>query len=222
LQALSLVSLVCGRIAHDLNNLLAAVDGYAGFVAQDVTDQPQVLADITEVRDAARKGAAFSRRLRQVGQLDEGSPEALDLSQLVREAEEQVQRILGQVYECRFSLAAGLPLVWADAAQLQLALLSLMENACEAMPDGGKLRVDTKAKGGEVSLRVTDQGMGMSDKVLARLYQPFYSTKAKAIGNGLGMFIVDAVVKRAGGRVEVESEEGAGTIVTLYLPAVVK
>jgi two-component system, cell cycle sensor histidine kinase and response regulator CckA len=221
LQALSLVSHVCGRIAHDLNNLLAAVDGYAEFVAQDVADRPQVLADITEVRDAARKGAAFSRRLRQVGQLDEGSPETLDLSQLVGEAEEQVQRILGQVNECHFSLAAGLPLVWADAAQLQLALLSLVENACEAMPDGGKLEVDTRAHGSEVALRVTDQGVGMSDDVLARLYQPFYSTKPKAIGTGLGMFIVDAVVKRAGGRVEVESEEGAGTIVTLHLPAVV-
>lgn len=222
LQAFSLVSQVCGRIAHDLNNLLAAVDGYAGFVAQDVADQPGVLADITEVRDAARKGAAFSRRLRQVGQLDEGSPEALDLSQMVREAEEQVQRILGEAYVCRFALATRRTPVWADAAQLQLALLSLVENACEAMPDGGKLRVDTMVEGKEVALRITDQGTGMSAEVLARLYEPFYSTKEKAIGNGLGMFIVDAVVKRAGGRVEVESEEGVGTIVTLYLPAVVR
>lgn len=222
LQALSLVSQVCGRIAHDLNNLLAAVDGYAGFVAQDVADRPRVLADITEVRDAAKKGAAFSRRLRQVGQLDEGSPEALNLSQMVREAEEQVQLILGVAYECRFALAKRLTPVWADMAQLQLALLSLVENACEAMPNGGKLRVDTMVVGKEVALRITDQGTGMSEEVLGRLYEPFYSTKAKAIGNGLGMFIVDAVVKRAGGRVEVESEEGVGTIVTLYLPAVAR
>ncbi|MEA2682472.1 MAG: hypothetical protein QOK05_800 [Chloroflexota bacterium] len=219
LAALSLVSQVCGRIAHDLNNLLAAVDGYAEFVAQEVADRPQVLSDINEVRSAAKKGAAFSRRLRQVGQLDEGSPEALDVSEVVREADEQVQRLLGDTIECRTVLAAGLPQVKVDRAQLQLALLSLVENAVEAMPEGGKLRIDTLGTAGEVSLRVIDQGTGMTAEVAGRMYEPFYSTKPKAIGNGLGMFIVEAVVKRSGGRIEVESEEGAGTIVTLHLPA---
>lgn len=222
LEALSLVSHVCGRIAHDLNNLLAAVDGYAEFVAQDVADRPQALSDITEVRNAARQGAAFSKRLRQVGQLDEGAPESLDLSQLVREAEEQVQRIVGETVECRLVLARGLPNAKVDRGQLQLALLSLVENAVEAMPEGGKIRIDTLPEGKEVALRVIDQGAGMSEEVLSRLYEPFYSTKPQAIGNGLGMFIVEAVVKRSGGRIEIESEEGAGTIVTLYLPALVK
>lgn len=219
LEALSLVSQVCGRIAHDLNNLLAAVDGYAEFVAQDVADRPQVLSDITEVRNAAKKGATFSRRLRQVGQLDEGSPEYLDVSQVVREAEEQVQLVLGETVECRLVLTGDLPDVKVDRAQLQLALLSLVENAAEAMPEGGTIRIDTLQEGREVVLRVRDEGSGMSAAVLSRIYEPFYSTKSKAIGNGLGMFIVEAVVRRSGGRIEVESEEGAGTMVTLYLPA---
>ena len=220
LEALSLVSLVCGRIAHDLNNLLAAVDGYAEFVAQDVADQPQVLADINEVRSAAKKGAAFSRRLRQVGQLVEGSPEPLDLSQLCREAEEQVRIAVGDKIKVQIVLADGLPSVRADAQQVQLALLTLVENACEAMPEGGKLKLETFKQGKEVAIRVTDQGCGMSPEVLGHLYDPFFSTKPKAIGNGLGMFIVAGVVDRAGGRVNVESEDGAGTIVTLLLPAV--
>lgn len=219
LEALSLVSLVCGRIAHDLNNLLAAVDGYAEFVAQDVADRPQVLSDINEVRNAAKKGAAFSKRLRQVGQLVEGSPETLDLSQLVREAEEQVRLIAGDQVDAHFSLAKNLPAVRADAQQVQLAVLTLVENACEAMPEGGKLKIETFPEGRDVAIRVTDQGHGMSPEVLGHLYDPFFSTKPKAIGNGLGMFIVAGVVDRAGGRVDVESEEGAGTIVTLLLPA---
>jgi signal transduction histidine kinase len=222
LEALSLVSHVCGRIAHDLNNLLAAVDGYAEFVAQDVADRPQALSDIIEVRNAAKKGAAFSRRLRQVGQLDEGSPESLDVSQVVREAEEQVQLIVEETVECGLRLADDLPYVKVDRAQLQLALLSLVENAVEAMPAGGKIRIDTLREGREVVLRVMDEGSGMSAAVLSRIYEPFYSTKSKAIGNGLGMFIVQAVVKRSGGRIEVESEEGAGTVVTLHLPALVE
>jgi signal transduction histidine kinase len=216
---LSLVSFVCGRIAHDLNNLLAAVDGYAEFVAQDVADRPQVLSDIAEVRAAAQKGAAFSRRLRQVGQLDEGAPEEVDLTRLVEEAQEQIRLIAGEVVQPVFELEPGLARVWADAGQLQLALLGLVENSVEAMPDGGKIKVETFAEGKDVALRITDQGTGMSAEVQAKVFQPFYSTKAKAIGNGLGMFIVEAVVERAGGRVEIESEEGAGTIVTLCLPA---
>jgi len=218
LQAISLLSQVCGRIAHDLNNLLAAVDGYGEFVAQNVADRPQVLADITEVRSAAKKGAAFSRRLRQVGQLDEGAPERMDLSQMVREAEEQVQLITAEQVKVSIAVKDGLPTIIADMSQLQLALLSLVENAVEAMPDGGRIKVETFAEGGDVALRVTDTGTGMSSEALENIFVPFYSTKAKAIGNGLGMFIVEAVVKRASGRVEIESEEGAGTIVTLCIP----
>lgn len=219
LEALSLVSLVCGRIAHDLNNLLAAVDGYAEFVAQDVADRPQALSDITEVRNAAKKGAAFSKRLRQVGQLVEGTPEVLDISRVAAEAEEQVRLIAGDAIQVRLALAPNLPPARADAQQVQLALLTLVENAAEAMPEGGKLKVDTFSEGGEVAFRVTDQGQGMTPDVIERMYEPFFSTKPKAIGNGLGMFIVAGVADRAGGRVEVESEVGAGTIVTFLLPA---
>ena len=218
LEALSLVSLVCGRVAHDLNNLLAAVDGYAEFVAQAVADRPQALSDINEVRSAATRGAAFSKRLRQVGQLVEGSPESLDISRVTREAEEQVRLIIGDRVEVVLALGDALPAVRADAQQLQMALLTLVENASEAMPAGGTLKLETFRQGEEVALRVIDQGCGMSSEVRARMYDPFFSTKPKAIGNGLGLFIVAGVIDRAGGRVDVESQEGAGTTVTLLLP----
>ena len=219
LAALSLVSLVCGRIAHDLNNVLAAIDGYSEFVAQEVGDRPQALADIREVRDAARKGAAFSRRLRQVGQLVEGSPEPVDLSELVTEAQEQVQITAGERCQVRLSLASGLRPVNADRRQLQLALLSLVDNACEAMPDGGTISLRTFEAGESVALEVTDTGVGMPAGMLANVYEPFFSTKPKAIGNGLGLFIVDGVVRRAGGLAEITSAEQEGTTVTLLLPA---
>jgi signal transduction histidine kinase len=219
LAALSLVSLVCGRIAHDLNNVLAAIDGYSEFVAQEVKDRPQALADITEVRDAAKKGAAFSRRLRQVGQLVEGSPEPVDLSELVTDAQEQLQISAGDHCQVKLSLAQGLRPVSADRRQLQLALLSLVDNACEAMPDGGTMELKTFASGDNVALRVSDTGVGMPADMLERVYEPFFSTKPKAIGNGLGLFIVDGVVRRAGGLAEISSRQGGGTSVTLLLPA---
>ena len=218
LAALSLVSLVCGRIAHDLNNVLAAIDGYSEFVAQEVQDRPQVLADIGEVRGAAKRGAAFSRRLRQVGQLVEGSPEAIDLSELVTDVQEQVRLTAGERCEVRLSLADGLPTVTADRQQLQLALLSLVDNACEAMPRGGIMELKTSVQGKNVALEVMDTGVGMPQDMLARVCEPFFSTKPKAIGNGLGLFIVDGVVRRAGGLVEISSKENVGTTVTLLLP----
>jgi len=210
--------MLAAGIAHDLNNVLAAIDGYSEFVAQEVRDQPQVLADIDEVRGAAKKGAAFSRRLRQVGQLVEGSPETLDLTAVVTEAEEQIRLAAGESVEVRLSLAAGLPAVSADRQQLQLALLSLVDNACEAMPGGGTMELKTFASGDDVALLVGDTGVGMPADVLARVYEPFFSTKAKAIGNGLGLFIVDGVVRRTGGRAEISSTEGSGTTATLLLP----
>jgi len=219
LVSLSLVSLVCGRIAHDLNNVLAAIDGYSEFVAQEVEDRPQALADIGEVRSAARKGAAFSRRLRQVGQLVEGFPEDVDLSDVVREADEQIRAAAGNTITVSLDLGTGLPLVHADRQQLTLALLSLVDNACEAMTGGGTLELRTRGSGSEVLLEVVDTGKGMASDVLARVHEPFYSTKDKAIGNGLGLFIVDGVVRRAGGRVEIASTEGTGTTATLWLPA---
>ena len=219
LEALSLVSLVCGRIAHDLNNVLAAIDGYSEFVAQEVTDQPQVLADIGEVRSAARKGVAFSRRLRQVGQLLEGYPEVLDLSAVVTEAEEQVRLAAADRVEIQLDLAAGLPTVKADRQQLRLALLSLVDNACEAMPGGGTMSLKTFAIGEEVALQVADTGGGIPAELLDRIYDPFFSTKDKAIGNGLGLFIVEGVVRRAGGRAELLAGPRGGTTATLLLPA---
>jgi signal transduction histidine kinase len=218
LETLLVVSHVCGRIAHDLNNLLAAVDGYAEFVAQDVAGLPQALADITEVRSAAGKGAAFARRLRQVGQLEEISPERLDLSTLVAEAQEQVTGAAGESVRVELALPADLPVVEADRQQVQLALLGLVENACEAMAGAGTLRLETFTTGAEVALRVGDTGTGMPDEVQDRVFEPFFSTKLKAIGNGLGLFIVAGVVARARGRVELVSQPGAGTSVTLLFP----
>ena len=219
LESLTLVSVVCGRIAHDLNNVLAAIDGYSEFVAQEVEDRPQVLADIGEVRSAAKKGAAFSRRLRQVGQLVEGFPEDLDLSEIVREAEEQIRLATGDAVAVSLELGSGLPPVHADRQQLCLALLSLVDNSCEAMSGGGTIELKTYAAAHEVVLEVHDTGAGMSPEILERVYQPFFSSKDKAIGNGLGLFIVEGVVRRAGGRVEIASTQGAGTSASLRLPA---
>ncbi|MDQ6748089.1 MAG: HAMP domain-containing histidine kinase [Candidatus Dormibacteraeota bacterium] len=218
-QALAMVSLVCGRIAHDLNNLLAAVEGYAEFIAEGVADRPLVLADIAEVRTAAKQGAGFARRLRQVGQLGDAVPEVVDLSRVVREAEEQVRLLCGARARAVFELAADLPAARADPGQLQLVLLSLVENAVEAVTDGTEIKVSTLVEGHDVALRVSDQGRGMSADARAHLFEPFFTTKPRAMGTGLGMFIVEAVVRAAGGRVAVVSTEGAGTTVTLHLPA---
>lgn len=217
-EALELVSRVCARIAHDLNNVLAAIDGYSAFVAQEVSSQPQVLADINEVRKAAARGVAFSRRLRMVGQLLESAPESLDVSQLVAEAREELSGLAGEGVALSLELAPNLPPVKADQQQLRMALRCLVENAREAMPAAGTLTITTTIADGEVAIRVVDTGAGIAPELVPRVWEPFFSTKDKAIGNGLGLFVVDGVARGVGGRGEIRPAVGGGTSVTLFFP----
>jgi CheY-like chemotaxis protein len=218
------------------------IGGYADFIAEEVTglagDDSRldaVLADVEQVRDAARRAAQLTRQLLIFARRDIVHLDVLNVNQVIGGVEELLHRTLGEHVGLTVTPAAGLWHVKADAGQLEQVLVNLAVNARDAMPGGGSLTVDTGnvevdeeyatswpglTPGRYVRLRVSDTGTGMEREVLARVFEPFYSTKPKGAGTGLGLATVYGIVTRAGGYAQIYSEPGLGTTVTALLPAV--
>jgi PAS domain S-box-containing protein len=241
-QRLESLGQLVGGVAHDFNNMMNVIGGYADFIAEEVTGLAghdsrldAVLADVEQVRDAARRAAQLTRQLLIFARRDVVHLDVLNVNQVIGGVEELLHRTLGEHVGLTVTPAAGLWHVKADAGQLEQVLVNLAVNARDAMPGGGSLTVDTGnvevdeeyatswpglTPGRYVRLRVSDTGTGMEREVLARVFEPFYSTKPKGAGTGLGLATVYGIVTRAGGYAQIYSEPGLGTTVTALLPAV--
>jgi hypothetical protein len=240
-QRLESLGDLVGGIAHDYNNLLNVITGYTDLVAEEATrlagDDTHVeplLADVAQVRGAALRAAALTRQLLVFGRRDVVRPEVLDVGSAISGAGQLLRRTLGERIDLVVTAAPGGWTVMADAGQIDQVLVSLATNAREAMPDGGKLTVGTRnvladeayaasrpglKPGRFVRLAVSDTGTGMTPAVLDRAFEPFYSTKAKDQGAGLGLTTVYGIVTQAGGYAQIDSDPGLGTTVTVLLPA---
>jgi PAS domain S-box-containing protein len=229
-----------GGVAHDFNNLLNVIVGYTEFVAEEVTslaaDDERLeaaCADIEQVRGAAQRAISLTRQLLIFARRDVVHPEVLDVNDVISGVEPLLRRTIGEHIELVVSRAPDLRAVKADAGQLEQVLVNLAVNARDAMPGGGKLTIDTGnvdadeaytasrpelKQGRYVRLRVSDTGTGMDREVLERVFEPFFSTKPKGSGTGLGLATVYGIVTRAGGHAQVYSEPGLGTTVSALLP----
>ena len=230
-----------GGVAHDFNNMLNVITGYADLVTEQVTslagEDPRmdaVLADVEQVRVAAEGAVRLTRQLLIFARRDVMHPEVLDVNSIIGGVGQLLQRTLGEHIRLTVTADPGLWPVMADRGQLEQVLVNLAINASDAMPGGGKITIDTgnivadqayaasrpgMRPGSFVRLRVSDTGTGMSRQVLARVFEPFYSTKARGRGTGLGLATVYGIVTQAGGYVQIYSEPGFGTTVTVMLPA---
>lgn len=233
-QRLESVGQLAGGVAHDFNNLLAVILNYTSFVAETVTDE-QTRHDLDQIRIAAERGADLTRQLLLFSRLEPSVPELVDLSQTLADVSEMLRRTIGEHVELDISLAPGGAIVRADRSKLEQVLVNLIVNARDAMPDGGRVTVETAVvsvgpadenwpglplrPGDYVRLTVTDTGCGMSREVRERAFEPFFSTKPRGSGTGLGLATVYGVITEAGGHVKLYSELGAGTTVSVYLPA---
>jgi hypothetical protein len=222
---------LAGGIAHDFNNLLALILSYGRFVAKRVQDDPGLSEDVGEILSAAERAANLTRQLLIFGRREVVRPEILELNEVVRSMEKLLRRTIGEHIELQTDFAPNLPNLLADPGQLEQVIVNLALNARDAMPNGGVLRFRTDQitdreaddSGGEapwIRLTVSDTGHGMTPEVRARVFEPFYSTKPKGEGTGLGLSTVYAIVNQAGGRIEVYSEEGRGTAFKIFLPGV--
>jgi PAS domain S-box-containing protein len=210
---------LAGGVAHDFNNLLAVIIGYCGIVADAVPEDDDAQADIDGIRKAAERGAALTRQLLIFSRLEPSRQEKVDLNAVVRETHELLRRTLGEDITVVTELAADLRPVTADRSKMEQVLLNLTMNARAAMPDGGVLTIETVDDGADVVLSVRDDGHGMEPEVVQRAFEPFFTTRPKGQGSGLGLATAYGAVVDARGTIDIESEPGAGTTVRVRLPA---
>ena len=214
----SLGSLASG-VAHDMNNVLAAIQTMVEVLSQRLAADPVTVANLDTINRASRRGRDLVKGLTHFARKDLREPETLDLNAIVREEAELLDRTLLQKTRVVLDLEAGLPAVWGEAGSLGSALMNLCVNAVDAMPQGGTLTLQTRSQPPWVELRVADTGTGMAPAVLARATEPFFTTKAMGKGTGLGLAMVHGTLKAHGGTLLIQSEVGQGSTLTLRLPA---
>jgi PAS domain S-box-containing protein len=239
---------LAGGVAHDFNNLLAAILNYVAFVSDglsaEIDTRPvgsidrltAILSDVGQIGAAAERAAALTHQLLAFARREVRNLEVLDINDVVRNVETLLRRTIGEHVQLITTGAADLAAVRADRGQMEQILLNLAVNARDAMPNGGTVSVATENfavdaafaelhpvvdAGPYVRLCVTDTGTGMDQPTIDRAFEPFFSTKSKDRGTGLGLATVYGIVSQTGGLVEIQSEVGAGTTVTILLPSVV-
>ena len=247
-QRLESLGQLAGGVAHDFNNLLAAILNYVSFVDEEITAEialrpshksarlTAVLDDVTQIGAAAERAARLTHQLLAFGRREVIKPEIIDFNAIVGEVDGLLRTTIGEQVELITRCATDLQHVLADRGQMEQVLLNLAVNARDAMPIGGTLIIDTDnftvdddyaamdprlEAGPHVRLRVADTGTGMDRDTIERAFEPFFSTKPKDKGSGLGLATVYGIVNQAGGMVDLESDLGTGTTVTILLPSVV-
>ena len=233
-QKMEAVGQLAGGIAHDFNNLLTTVLASAGLLEEQLAGDPGALEEARIVRHAAERGAALTRKLLAFGRRQRLEMKTVDLAELIADFSRMMRRVLREDIVVELALK---PAAWvmADPGAIEQVLMNLVTNARDAMPQGGTVAIATSrevldrdgvlrtgcVKPGEYAVvRVCDTGTGMDEETMHRIFEPFFTTKSVGSGTGLGMAMVYGLMTQHGGRVNVASEVGKGTTVTLYFPAV--
>ena len=230
-QRLEAVGQLTGGIAHDFNNLLTVISGNLQLLEADCADDPSAADSIARALRAVGRGAELTRKLLAFARRQRLSPAAIAPPALLADLGRMLERTLGEAVQVRIDCDAELPAVYADAVQLENALLNLALNARDAMPRGGRLTIsaseetlDQPPEGSElpagryIRFTVADTGLGMPPDVLARAFEPFFTTKDAGKGSGLGLSMVYGFVKQSGGHLLAASRLGYGTTIDLILP----
>jgi PAS domain S-box-containing protein len=210
---------LAGGIAHDFNNLLAVIRNYAQFLVEDLPKGSQSREDLEQIRRAVDRATSLTRQLLIFARKERSAPRPLQLNEIVGDTERLLRRTLGEDITLRTRLDPSIPSVELDPGQAEQVLINLALNARDAMPAGGTLTISTARDGDTVLLSVSDTGTGMPPEVADRAFEPFFTNKPEGKGTGLGLAMVYGVITGAGGNVELETEEGLGTTLTVSLPA---
>lgn len=217
-QRMETIGQLAGGIAHDFNNLLAAIAATAELVLTDV-DDPGTAADVEAILDATQRGSGLTKQLLAFSRRGLTRREEVELDAVVSDMADLLRRTIGEHIDLQVRCGAPGVHVVGDPAELEQVLLNLVVNARDAAAGTGlQITVRTEVTGDQVALRVEDNGAGMEPSVVARAFEPFFSTKAADRGTGLGLSIVYGITTRMGGSVGIGSEVGRGTIVHLELP----
>ena len=229
------VGRLAGGVAHDFNNLLTVITGYSELLLQKVGKESPMHREVEEIRRAGERAASLTQQLLAFSRKQIIEPKVVHLDHLVAEMHKMLARLIGEDIALQATTGKSLGSVKVDPGQFQQILMNLVVNARDAMPDGGKIVIETAnvdldegycalhpyvKPGRFVMLSVSDTGKGMSEEVKAHIFEPFFTTKERGSGTGLGLATTYGAVKQAGGSIEVYSEVGIGTTFKIYLPRV--
>jgi PAS domain S-box-containing protein len=233
-QTMEAIGRLAGGIAHDFNNLLTSIIGHCDLVLKNLIDE-RARTDIEVIKEAGERAAELTSQLLAFGRRQMLQPRLIELNKLIDDLGSRLREMTGDRIQLTTVLDGELRRVKADPVQLEQVIVSLVENACEAMPDGGAISIETAhadlkldsaqqlglSQPGMYSvLSVIDKGCGMDEETLARIFEPFFSTKKEVKGTGLGLATVYGIVKQSGGDIWVKSKPDHGTAFMIYLPAV--
>jgi two-component system cell cycle sensor histidine kinase/response regulator CckA len=233
-QRLDATGRLAGGIAHDLNNMLAAILGFSELLVRGMDSEDPKRHDVEQIRIAATRSATLMTQLLAFARRDLIQPEHVDLNSVVRHAEAVIHFATGEGIEVKLDLSSKVGPIFADPRRVEQVLMNLVLNARDAMPAGGRLTIATTsthldsdygvrygvtiAPGRYAGLVVSDSGHGIEPSVLTRIWEPFFTTKPIGGGTGLGLSMVYGAVKQSGGFVWAESEPGKGTKMRVHWP----
>lgn len=234
-QKMEAIGRLAGGVAHDFNNLLAVIIGYSDLMLESLRSSDPNRTKLEQIKQAASSAASLTRQLLMFSRQQIIQPVILDLNQIVTSTEKMVRRLIKENIEFSIVLEPHLDRINADPGQIEQVILNLIVNARDAMPNGGRLHIQTgnarmdkdaghagasTLSGRFVLLQVTDTGTGMDQETQTHIFEPFFTTKEVGKGTGLGLATVYGIVKQSNGHIEVQSTVGRGSCFKIYLPVV--
>jgi PAS domain S-box-containing protein len=232
-QRMEAVGRLAGGVAHDFNNLLTVITGYAYMLVEDLAGEDACRSNAEEILHVVDRASALTTQLLAFGRRQVAQPKTIDVNELVLNIDKMLRRLIGDNIELVTALSPDAGRIHADPAQIEQVLMNLLVNSRDAMPEGGRITVETAnatleeqqasnplaARPGQyVVLSVLDSGHGMDEETRAHIFEPFFTTKEQGKGTGLGLAQVYGIVKQSGGEIVVASAPGQGTCMRVFLP----
>lgn len=232
-QKMEALGQLAGGVAHDFNNMLTIITGYSDLVINCMGDKDPLVSDVLAIKEAGDRAATLTSQLLTFGRRQVLQYSSIDLNEIIARSRDMLRRMIGEDIHFEVDLQPGPHYIKTDPSQFDQVLVNLIVNARDAMPHGGRLRIETAVialdrpltnrflnlePGEYIRLRVADSGEGITDDVLNRIFEPFYTTKDKGKGTGLGLSMVYSLIDQSGGQIDVASRPGEGTSFDVYLP----
>ncbi len=234
-QKLESIGRLTGGIAHDFNNMLTAINGYSDLMLRHLSTDDPLRRYVEEIKKAGERSAALTQQLLAFSRQQVLQSKVINLNEIITDTTLMLERLIGENIQLHTDLDSDLGRVEGDPGQLTQVLMNLVVNACDAMPDGGNLTINTKnvyldesgsnqftsgKMGYYILLEVTDTGIGIDAETLQHIFEPFFTTKEVGKGTGLGLATAYGIIKQSGGFINVHSKLGEGTAFQIYLPGI--